>query len=45
VGCVPQGKRCWSSVGAQVVCIKDIFILNKIWVQDKIYIMVSNLLG
>jgi hypothetical protein len=32
-------------VGARVLCMSDIFILNKIWAQDKIYILVGTLLG
>jgi hypothetical protein len=32
-------------VGGRVVCIRDIFILNKIWAEDKIYILVGTLLG
>jgi hypothetical protein len=31
--------------GAQVVYVRDIFILNKICVQDKVYILIGNLLG
>jgi hypothetical protein len=31
--------------GAQVVCMRAIFILNEIWTQDKIYILVGTLLG
>jgi hypothetical protein len=38
--------RCWSSgVGGGVVCVRNIFILNDIWAQDKIYILVGTLLG
>jgi hypothetical protein len=29
----------------QIVYMKDTFILNEIWAQDKIYILVSTLLG
>jgi hypothetical protein len=32
--------------GAHVFfCVRDIFILSEIWVQDKIYILVSTLHG
>jgi hypothetical protein len=31
--------------GAQVDCIRDILVLNKIWVQGKIYILIGVLLG
>jgi hypothetical protein len=31
--------------GAQVVCLRDILILNKIWAEDKIYILVCTLIG
>jgi hypothetical protein len=31
--------------GAQVVCMKGIFILNKMWAQDKIYILAGTLPG
>jgi hypothetical protein len=34
-----------ASWGAQVVCVRDIFILNKLWAQDKIYILIGTLLG
>jgi hypothetical protein len=27
------------------VCMRDIFIVNGIWAQGKIYILVGNLLG
>jgi hypothetical protein len=39
------GGRCWSSEGAQIVCLRDIFILNEMWAKDKIYILVGTLLG
>jgi hypothetical protein len=29
----------------QVVCMRDIFILNEIWAQHKIYVSVGTLLG
>jgi hypothetical protein len=32
-------------LGARVVCMRDIFILEEIWVQGKIYILVGTLLG
>jgi hypothetical protein len=28
-----------------VVCMRDIFILNEIWAQNKIYILIGNFLG
>jgi hypothetical protein len=31
--------------GARVVGMRDIFTLNEIWTQDKIYILVGILLG
>jgi hypothetical protein len=36
----PPGGR-----GTRVVCIRDVFILNKIWAQDKIQYLVDTLLG
>jgi hypothetical protein len=38
VGCAPPG-------GARVVCMRDIFVLNEMWVQDKTYILGGFLLG
>jgi hypothetical protein len=35
VGCPPGGR------GARIACMRDIFVLNKIWAQDKIYILVA----
>jgi hypothetical protein len=37
--------RCWSSGGSRVVCMRDILILNDIWAQDKIYILIGTLLS
>jgi hypothetical protein len=34
-----------SPLGRKVVYMTDIFILNDIWAQDKIYILVGTLLG
>jgi hypothetical protein len=31
--------------GGQVDCMRDIFIVNEIWVQGKIYILIGTLLG
>jgi hypothetical protein len=31
--------------GARVICMRDIFILDEIWTQDNIYILVGTLLG
>jgi hypothetical protein len=31
--------------GARVVCMMEKFILNDIWAEDKIYILVGTLLG
>jgi hypothetical protein len=42
-GTLPRG-RFWSS-GGRVVCVMDIFILNKIYAQDKIYILVDTSFG
>jgi hypothetical protein len=44
-GASPPRERCWSSGGSRVFCKKDIFILNDVWPQDKIYILVGTLLG
>jgi hypothetical protein len=38
----------WADVGplaGLVVCVRDIFILNEIWAQDKICILINTLLG
>jgi hypothetical protein len=32
------------SLGARVVCMRVMFILNEIWAKDKIYILVGTLL-
>jgi hypothetical protein len=32
-------------LGARVYCMSDIFILNEIWAQDKLYILMDILLG
>jgi len=32
-------------LGGAFICMRDIFILNEIWAQDKIYILVGTLLG
>jgi hypothetical protein len=42
--CHPWGG-CWSSAGMQGVCMRDMFILNEIWRQDTIHILVRTLLG
>jgi hypothetical protein len=44
VGGVPQG-RCWSCGEGRVVCVRDVIILNQLWMQNKIYIFVGALLG
>jgi hypothetical protein len=44
VGRAPGG-RCLSSAGARVVCMRNTFILNEIWAQGKIYILLGTLLG
>jgi hypothetical protein len=31
--------------GELVICMSDIFILNEIWVQDKVSILVATFLG
>jgi hypothetical protein len=31
--------------GGRVVCMRDIFILNEIWTQEKVCILVGTLLG
>jgi hypothetical protein len=42
------GRDPWEALlvlwGAQVLCMKDIFILNEIWAQDRIYMLVGTLL-
>jgi hypothetical protein len=40
----PLGGRCWSAGGAQIVFMRDIFIFNEIWAQDKICILVNTFL-
>jgi hypothetical protein len=37
VGRPPGGVRSWSSVEVRILCMRDIFILGKIWAQDNIY--------
>jgi hypothetical protein len=32
-------------LGALLVCIRDVFILNKMWTQESLYILVGTLLG
>jgi hypothetical protein len=36
-GLPPGGGRCWSSWGARIVCVRDIFILNETLAQHKTY--------
>lgn len=43
-GAPPGGGRCWSW-GLRVHCMKDILILNEIWEEDKIYIVIGIFLG
>jgi hypothetical protein len=45
VGLASPGGRFWSSGVSQAVCMRGIFILKEIWVQDKICILVGTLLG
>jgi hypothetical protein len=33
-----------SGGGGRIECMRDIFILNEIWVQGKIYILIGTLL-
>jgi hypothetical protein len=40
VGLAPPGGAVGPVGRAWVVCMRDIFILNEIWVQDKMYILV-----
>jgi hypothetical protein len=42
-GAGPRGGHCWPS-GGGVDCMRDIFILNEIWAQDKIYSLLGTLL-
>jgi hypothetical protein len=44
-GMLSQEGLCWSFGGARIAYRRDIFILNKIRVQDKMFILVSTLLG
>jgi hypothetical protein len=37
--------HCWSSGEAQVDCMRDITILNEIWAQGKICILIWTLHG
>jgi hypothetical protein len=41
----PGGGACWSPAGAQVVCVRDIFILKEIWLQHKTYFLGTLLFG
>jgi hypothetical protein len=45
----PEVLKLWGAigplVGTRVVCMRDIFILNEIWVQGKICILIGTLLG
>jgi hypothetical protein len=41
----PRGAAAGILRGAPVNCMREILILNEIWVQGKIYILVSTLLG
>jgi hypothetical protein len=41
----PPGRCFWSTGGGGFVCVRDIFILNEIWAQVKIFILVGTLLG
>jgi hypothetical protein len=43
-GAPPLGGRRWFSGGDRVVCMRYIFILNEIWAQDKMYILVGTFL-
>jgi hypothetical protein len=48
VGPVPWGGgggRGWASGQVGVDCMRDLFILNEIWAQGKIYILIGTLLG
>jgi hypothetical protein len=46
VGHAPLGGAVGPLGGkARVVCMRDIFILNKIWIQNKIYILVGTFLA
>jgi hypothetical protein len=44
VSAMPIGQR-FSNCGARVDCMRNILILNEIWLQGKIYISIGNLLG
>jgi hypothetical protein len=41
----PRGAAVGFLRGARVNCMREILISNEIWVQGKIYILVSTLLG
>jgi hypothetical protein len=45
VGAPPGGSLFVLWGGAQVYCTRDKLILNEIWEQDIIYILVGTLLG
>jgi hypothetical protein len=44
---IPEVLKLWGALprAARVVCMRNIFILDGIWTQDKIYILVATLLG
>jgi hypothetical protein len=44
-GACPLGGVVGPVGGARVFCMRDIFILDEIWTQDKIYILAGTLLG
>jgi hypothetical protein len=42
----PEVPKLWGAVGlGGIVCTRDVCILNEMWAQDKIYILVGILLG
>jgi hypothetical protein len=45
VGRAPRGGCVVGPRGARVVCMRDVIILNEIWAQGKIYILVGTFLG
>jgi hypothetical protein len=45
LGPPPRGEGLLFFGGGRVLCMRDIFVLNEILTGDKIYILVSTLLG
>jgi hypothetical protein len=41
----PHGRAMVVLMGAGVVCMRDVLVLNEIWTQDKIHFLVGILLS